>query len=77
MISEGGSVTELMQVTYELNQKNIERELHPLLSAMKELKPKRSMLITFNAVDKAITVEKSIETLTFVQWALDARSGKS
>ncbi len=77
VISEGGSVTELMQVTYELNQKNIERELRPLLSAMKELKHKRSMLITFNAVDKAITVEKSIETLTFVQWALDARSGKS
>ncbi len=77
VISEGGSVTELIQVTYELNQKNIERELHPLLSAMKELRPKRGVLVTFNVIDKALTVEKSIEALTFVQWALGARNGKS
>ncbi len=77
VISEGGSVTELIQVTYELNQKNIERELHPLLSAMKELRPKRSVVVTFNAIDKALAVDKSIEALTFVQWALGARNGKS
>ena len=77
VISEGGSVTELIQVTYELNQKNIERELHPLLSAMKELRPKRGVLVTFNAIDKALAVEKNIEALTFVQWALGTRKGKS
>ncbi len=77
VISEGGSVAELIQVTYELDQKNIGRELQPLLSAMKALKPKRSVLVTFNAVDKVMAVEKGIDTLTFVQWALSARNGKS
>ncbi len=70
VISEGGSITELLQVTYELNHDNMERELHPLLSATQRLKPKRSILITFNAVDKTMRVEKGIETLTFTQWAL-------
>ncbi len=70
VISEGGSITELLQVTYELNRDNMERELRPLLSATQRLKPKRSILITFNAVDKTMIVEKEIETLTFTQWAL-------
>ena len=77
VISEGGSVAKLIQVTYELDQKNMERELRPLITAMKDLKPKRSLLITFNAVDKAMAVEKGIETLTFVQWALEAQDGKT
>ncbi len=55
----------------------MERELLPILSAMKELKPKRSILVTFNAVDKATIVEKGIETLTFVQWALGTYDGKA
>jgi predicted AAA+ superfamily ATPase len=75
VVSEGGLVTELIQVTYELDQKNMERELRPLISAMKELKPKRSVLVTFNAVDKAMAVERDIETLTFVQWALSKSNG--
>ena len=72
VISEGGSITELIQVCYELNAKNTERELQPLLSAMKELRPKRGILVTFNPVDKTMHVEKGIETLTFMEWAISA-----
>ncbi len=76
VVSEGGSIKELIQVTYELNQKNMERELRPLLSAMKELKPERCMLITFNAIGRETVVEKDVEALTFVQWALGAYDRK-
>ena len=72
VISDGGSIKELIQVTYELNQNNMGRELRPLSSAMKYLKPKRSMVITFDPINEGITLEKGIEALTFVQWALSA-----
>lgn len=76
VISEGGLVKELIQVTYELNQNNMERELRPLLSAMKHLRPKRSIVITFDPVNKGMVVEKGVETLTFVQWALSTNDGE-
>lgn len=70
VVSDGGSVIGLIQVAYELNFKNMDRELRPLLSASEELKPRKRILITFNAVDKTIEVEKGIETCTFVEWML-------
>jgi len=76
VISEGGSVKELIQVAYELNQNNMERELRPLLGAMKYLKPKRSILVTFDPVNMGRIVKKGIETLTFVQWALNTYDKK-
>jgi len=70
VVSKGGSVLQIIQVTYELGMKNWSRELKPLLEAKRELKPKKTILITFDKVRKEMAVGDGVITMPFTEWCL-------
>ncbi|MFA4887624.1 MAG: ATP-binding protein [Candidatus Nanoarchaeia archaeon] len=52
IVKEGGKVVMAVQVCYELNSENLERELEGLKEAMAKLKLKEGLIITFKEEDK-------------------------
>ena len=75
VISKKGVIVQAIQVTYELNIANRNRELNPLLSIKSKLKPKRCILITFDSVDRRLQIDRGIDVMTFVEWILQNRPG--
>ncbi|MBU4351684.1 MAG: ATP-binding protein [Nanoarchaeota archaeon] len=64
IVKDKGKAKEAIQVCYELNEDNQERELGGLKEAMQELKLKKGNIITFNQEDKL----DGINIIPFWKW---------
>ena len=67
VVKSENKVTQLIQVTYELNKENFEREVAPLLKASKELKCKELLLITWDQED---TTKEGVKIVPLWKWLL-------
>lgn len=54
---------ELIQVTYELNEKNKEREINPLLEAMEKFNLKEGIILTYNQEEIMKIDNKNIQII--------------
>ncbi len=71
LIREGNKIKEIIQVTYELNEKNRERELNGILEAMEKFKLKEGIIITFDQEGKMKRGEKTIKLIPAWKWLLE------
>jgi hypothetical protein len=67
VVKSENKVTQLIQVTYELNKENFEREVASLLKASKELKCKELLLITWGQED---TIKEGVKIIPLWKWLL-------
>ncbi len=67
VVKSENKVTQLIQVTYELNKENFEREVASLLKASKELKCKELLLITWDQED---TIKEGVKIIPLWKWLL-------
>jgi len=67
VVKSENKVTQLIQVTYELNKENFEREVASLLKASKELKCKELLLITWDQED---TTKEGVKIMPLWKWLL-------
>lgn len=70
IIKQGNSL-QAIQVTYELNQKNNERELKGLIEAMQKTKAKKGLIITFDQEQEIISEGKKIAVKPVWKWLLE------
>lgn len=65
-------VTEAIQVCYDLNEGNFEREIHGLREAMHSLNLSKGMLLTMNEQDKLVVPEGQIDIVPVHQFCLQS-----
>jgi len=70
LIREGNKIKEAIQVTYELNEKNKEREINGLIEALNKFKLKKGLIITFDQEDKIKSQGKIIKLIPVWKWLL-------
>jgi len=70
VLKEGNEVTSLIQVTYELNDDNKERELKPLLSAYSRFKCKELTVLTWEQEEVMNEGKTSIKITPLWKWLL-------
>ena len=75
MVSANKQVEQLIQVCYELNNDNMQRELSGLTEAMDELKQKKGLILTLNQSDKIVINDKLIHVIPVWQWLLNHQKG--
>ncbi len=71
LIREGNRIKEAIQVTYELNEKNKEREVRGLMDALSMFKLKEGVIITFDQEDKIEIDGKILRVLPVWKWLLE------
>jgi hypothetical protein len=72
LIMEGKHITQALQVCFELNQKNSERELSGLISAMNMFKLSEGMIITYDRQKKFSIEDKNITVIPIWTWLLSS-----
>ena len=70
VIREVNKIKEAIQVTYELNDKNKEREIVGLIGALDKFKLKEGLIITFDQEDKIEVEGKIIKLVPAWKWLL-------
>ncbi|MBI2045562.1 ATP-binding protein [Candidatus Pacearchaeota archaeon] len=70
LIREGNKIKEAIQVTYELNEKNKEREIAGLMEALNKFKLKEGLIITFDQEEKIEIEGKTIKIIPAWKWLL-------
>lgn len=70
VISRRGKVEELIQVTYELNEKNEQREIKGLLEAMNFFKLKKGLILTYDQEKEITEQDKKIFIKPIWKWFL-------
>ncbi|MCD6188785.1 MAG: ATP-binding protein [Thermococcus sp.] len=70
VILEEGMVKQAIQVTYELNESNYEREISALIGASKDLKCRDLVLITWDQEETIKTKGKEIKVMPLWKWLL-------
>ncbi len=70
LIREGNKIKEAIQVTYELNEKNKERETAGLMEALNKFKLKEGLVITFDQEEKIEIGGKIIRLIPAWKWLL-------
>lgn len=70
LIREGNKINEIIQVTYELNQKNKEREVKGLIEALNKFKLKKGLILTYDQEDSLEKEGKTIKVLPVWKWFL-------
>ncbi len=71
LVKEGSKITMAIQVCYELNKGNKEREINGLLEAMKEFKLNKGFILTKEQSDEIIIEDKTIHVIPLPKWLLD------
>lgn len=71
LIKEKTKITQSIQVCYNLDDKNKEREIQGLLEAMKKFKLKQGLILTFEQEDKIQIKDKTINILPVWKWLLE------
>lgn len=70
VVKEGLTIVEAIQVAYQLNNSNYERENQGLLEAMKNYDLKQGLILTYNADESFIPDNPGIKNLPVWQWLL-------
>jgi len=71
VIKEKNKITKAIQVTYELNDENKERETKGLLEAMNKFKLKEGLILTFDQEDSFVLEKKKIILKPVWKWTLE------
>ncbi|MFH1637654.1 MAG: ATP-binding protein [Candidatus Woesearchaeota archaeon] len=71
VVKKGAGVQEAIQVCYELNDGNMEREVVGLLEAMQALKIKKGIVLTYNQKDDIIKDGKRVKVMPVWEWMLE------
>ena len=72
LAKDGGKTRELMQVSWNLSDKNTKkRELRALTEAMDELKIKRAKIVTYDEMDEIRIDDKTIKVIPAWRWLLE------
>ncbi|MDZ7739609.1 MAG: ATP-binding protein [Bacteroidales bacterium] len=71
IINEGNRIKQAIQVCYELNSDNEEREIEGLLEAMKSHKLREGFLLTHNDQDKLTIDKNQIRILPVWKWLME------
>jgi predicted AAA+ superfamily ATPase len=70
LIREGNRIKEAIQVAYEVNEKNKEREMGGLIGALNKFKLKEGLIVTFDQEDKIESEGKIIKLIPAWKWLL-------
>ena len=71
VIRETNKIKEAIQVTYEINEKNKEREITGLMEALNKFKLKEGLIITFDQEEKIEVEGKIIKIVPVWKWLLE------
>lgn len=70
VIREKNQITKTIQVCFDLNEENKEREINGLLEAMEKFNLKEGLILTFNQEDKFKIENKTIKIIPAWKWLL-------
>lgn len=73
LIREGNKIKDAIQVTYEINEKNKEREMTGLIEALNKFKLKKGLIITFDQEEELKLNGKKIIIKPVWKWLLGGR----
>lgn len=73
IIKEREKITEAIQVCFDFNEENKEREISGLVSAMNEFKLKEGLILTNNQDDEFILEDKKIIVKSVWKWLLEKK----
>ena len=68
MIKEGAKITEAIQICYNLDDKNKEREIIGLLEAMDEFKLKKGLILTYDQTEEITREDRKIMVIPMFRW---------
>ena len=71
MIKEGAKIIQAIQVCYDLNKENKEREFNGLLEVLNKFKLKGGIIITFDQDEEIEKDGKKIKVLPIWKWLLE------
>lgn len=71
MIRKGIKIVNAIQVCYEINKENKDREINGLLEAMRKFKLKECLILTYNQEDKFTIEDKIIRVIPVWKWLLE------
>ncbi|MEK6952584.1 MAG: ATP-binding protein [Nanoarchaeota archaeon] len=70
LIRKGNKIKEIIQVTYELNEKNKEREVRGLIEALNKFKLREGLILTYGQEDSFEEGGKKIKVIPVWKWLL-------
>lgn len=71
LVRGGNKIREIVQVTYELNEKNREREVKGLIEALNKFKLKEGLILTYDQEEQFEEKGKKIKILPVWKWLLN------
>jgi predicted AAA+ superfamily ATPase len=71
VIKEGTKITKVIQVCYDLNKENKDREVNGLIEAMEKFKLKEGLILTFEQDDELKINNKKIKVIPVWKWLLE------
>ena len=74
MIREGIKIVEAIQVCYDFNDKNKQREINGLLEALRKFKLKEGLILTHGQEEEIKIEKKLIRIVPTWKWLLDMKS---
>lgn len=73
VIKQGTKITKAIQVCYELNEQNKEREINGLTEALEKFKLKEGLILTYNQEDEFKTDNNVINVIPVWKWVLEEK----
>lgn len=77
LIKEKGKITDVIQVCFELNDDNKDREIKGLQEALEKVKLEQGMILTFNQEDELIVSNKKIKIKPVWKWMIGYNNGET
>ena len=71
VVKEGTKITRAIQVCFDLNEDNKDREINGLVKALEKFGLKTGMILTYNQEDELKTKDKRIKILPVWKWLLE------
>ena len=73
IIKSGSKIIQAVQVSYELNNDNKEREINGLVEAMEKFKLNEGVILTYNQTDNFEINKKKIKLMPIWKWLLEIK----
>ncbi len=74
IIKDRSKIIQTIQVTYELNNDNKEREINGLIEAMEKFKLNEGIIFTYNQTDEFIINKRKIKVIPIWRWLLTKKN---
>ena len=71
IVKDGAKITQAIQVCYDFNKENRDREIKGLLEALNKFKLKAGFIITFNQEEEFKQEGKKIKVISVGRWLLE------